>query len=216
VFPGQPLQRPSYFLVGGVVAEVAPRVQPQASVFRVRVVEPLQECLPVNDQALSGFLFELRARSPIEHEDAAPGHEDELGTLPRQRAADLDTHPEIACSQKAPVRAWGCPLTTWSGLSGSSSGPAMYWTSTREPTIRSSARVLTSGLLYSSRRVVSVDHLDDNRLLLLPALFYSHTLPTRAFTPIVERAAMTALLRRTPLLSRSVHRARRRRSTPVP
>jgi hypothetical protein len=158
VFPWQPLQRPSYFLVEGVVAEVAPRVQPQASVFGVRVVEPLQECLPVDDQAPSGFLFELRARSPIEHEDVAPGHEEELGALPRQRAADLDTHPEIACSQKAPVRAWGCPLTTWSGLSGSSSGPAMYWTITREPTIRS-ARVLSSGFLYSSRRVVTVDHL---------------------------------------------------------
>ena len=70
MFPGQPLQRPSDFLVEGVVGEVAPRVQPQASVFRVRVVEPIQECLPVDDQALSGFLFELRARSPLPLVDA--------------------------------------------------------------------------------------------------------------------------------------------------
>jgi hypothetical protein len=62
----------------------------------------------------------------------------------------------------------------------------MYWTITREPTIRS-ARVLSSGLLYSSRRVVTIDHLEMRiayyyyyRRFLFPQL------PTRAFAAIGE------------------------------
>ena len=85
----QLLQRLTYFLVVGVVAQVPPGVQPHVAVLGLRVAKALHQLLSVYGKALSGLLFKLAARFPVDHQDAAPGHEEEIGGLSRQRSADL-------------------------------------------------------------------------------------------------------------------------------